>query len=367
MPSAPSRLTIAHVDSEMGFSGGEVQVFLLLEGLRDLGHRNVLFCQPGSRCEAECAERGLESRPVRMRNHFDLGAVRRLRRGFAAVNADLAHTNTGRDAWLGGWAAHGAGLPCVNTRRMDRRVRRGLRTRLTYGRFTRRVAAISPAVAACLREGGIEASKIVLIPEAFDPARIEAQRDRADVRTELGVGEDEILVLGLGALVRRKGFDVLLDAMGRLTPALRSNVQVRVGGEERDALRAQAASLGFEGQVRLLGRRDDVGDLLAAADVFVMPSRREGLGVASLEAMGAGLPVVASRVGGLAFGVVDGETGVLVPPEDVPALAAALESLIRDETLRVRMGRSAHRRALAQFSQATMVGAYVELYRSLLM
>jgi glycosyltransferase involved in cell wall biosynthesis len=365
---AETPLTIAHVDAESGFSGGEVQVFLLLDGLERLGHRNVLFCTPGSRAQAEAEARGIETRAVHMPSHIALGRVPALARAFRELGADLVHTNTGRDAWLGGMAAWRAGLPSVTTRRMDRRIRRGLRTRWTYLTFANRIGSISPGVTRCLVEAGVPEERIAFIPEAVDPRRVATTRPRAEARRDMGVGEDEVLVLGMGALLPRKGFDVLLDAVGQLDATSRARVQVRIGGAgaSRADLERRAEALGIDERVAFLGLREDVGDVLQTADVFAMPSRAEGLGVAALEAMGAGLPVVASEVGGLAFSIVDGETGLHVPPADASRLAEALERLIRDETLRTAMGARARARADDVFHPDKMVASYVQLYMEIL-
>jgi glycosyltransferase involved in cell wall biosynthesis len=303
-----------------------------------------------------------------MRNYLDLPAVLRLRRLLKTSGAELVHANTGRDTWLGGCAAHLAGLPAVTTRRMEGRVKRGLRSRLIYRRFFQRVGAISPGVRDCLREGGVPEDRIALIPEACDPDRIATRAGREATRAALEVSDDAVLVLGLGALIRRKGFDVLLDALAALEPIRLQAVQVRIAGDgpERDALATQARDHGLEGRVRLLGHREDVGDLLAACDVFVLPSRSEGLGVASLEAMGAGRPAIVSRVGGLGFAVRDLETGLLVPPGDATALAAALDRLVGDAALRERLGDGGRARVRERFDPEGMVSAYASLYEGVL-
>jgi glycosyltransferase involved in cell wall biosynthesis len=118
--------------------------------------------------------------------------------------------------------------------------------------------------------------------------------------------------------------------------------------------------------VHYLGRRSDVPDLLEACDVFALPSRLEGLGVAALEAMARGRPVVASAVGGLAETVVSEATGLLVPPEDPAALAAALARLIEDPTLARRLGAAGAKRVAEHFRAEQMVGAYEALYREIL-
>ena len=366
--SDPRRpLSIVHVDAERGFSGGEVQVFQLIEGLRRRGHRNLLVCPPASRAEAQARVRGLAVRSVPMRNDLDLPALWRLRRAFREAAPDLLHLHTGRATWLGALAAQGLGVPALTTRRMDRAVKRNARNRWLYGRVLRRTVAISPAVADALLEGGVDPGRIRTIPSAVDPAALRPSRSREAVRAAEGVGPEEPLLLALAALVRRKGLDVLLGALARLgTAGPAPRLWIAGAGPERGALEAQARREGLAERVRFLGRREDAADLLGACDVFVLPSRREGLGVAALEAMAAGRAVVASRVGGLASAVLEGRTGLLVPPEDPAALAEALATLIGDTTLRARLAAAGPARVATDFGVEGMVEAYEKLYREIL-
>jgi glycosyltransferase involved in cell wall biosynthesis len=182
------------------------------------------------------------------------------------------------------------------------------------------------------------------------------------VRDELGARPDEVVVLALGALVRRKGFDLLLEALRRIQR--RPLVWIAGEGPERAALERQIG--GLAGRARLLGRREDVPDLLGAIDLVAMPSRAEGLGVAALEAMAAGRALVAARVGGLAELVVDGRTALLVPPEDPGALAEAIKRLAEDAGLCARLGAAGPGRVAEGHLASQMVAAYRELYRQVL-
>ena len=357
-------MRIVHVDPERSFSGGEVQVFLLMEGLRRSGHECSLACVPGGAPEREARERAFVTHAIPMRSDLDLLAVPRLRRAFEDAKADLVHLHTGRANWLGGMAARLAGRPAISTRRMDRRVKRNWRTRWIYGSLVRYTAAISPAVERRLHDAGVPPERTRLVWSTVDPETLTPARSREAVRAVLGVEADEVLLLAAGALVPRKGLDVLLEALARL-PA---NVRLCIAGEgpEREALEARAVAIGVEGRVTWLGRREDLPDLLAASDLFVMPSRAEGLGIAALEAMTAGRAVVASRVGGLGELVVDGETGRLVPPEDPEALAGALGELCADSQLRERYGGAGPARVAEGFLPHHMVDAYEELYREVL-
>lgn len=360
-------LTIAHVDSELGFSGGEVQVFLLVEGLRRAGFRNVVIAPPGSATLARASELGLETRAVAMRNELDLPAVFGISKVLREQRVELAHLHTMRSTWLGGWAARWAGVPAITTRRMDRDVRPGWRTRCVYQRLTRRVAAISEGVATCLQRGGVPQERTRLIWSAVDADALRPVRARDVVRAELGLAEGELCILAAGALVERKGLDVLIDALaGCAAHAVRWRCFIAGEGEHRGALEQHIVGQALTGRVTLLGHRADVPDLLQAADVFAMPSRREGLGVAALEAMASALPVVASRVGGLAQVVEHERSGLLVPPDDARALREVLERLCSDADLRARLGAAGRARVRERFSAAAMVASYVELYREVL-
>jgi len=360
-------LTVVHVTAERGFSGGEVQVFLLLEGLRERGHHGVLVCPSHSRSADEARRRGFQTVALPMRSGASPRSLFDLTRELRRIGPDLVHLHSGRASWWGGLAAWRLGLPALATRRMDRAVRRGWHTRWLYAHALRAVVAISDGVAERLLAGGVPERAIRVVPSAVEPGRLLPQRSREAVRQRLGVAPDTPCLLAAAALVRRKGLDVLLEALAELTAADASPTLWIAGeGPQRRALEQQARALGIGGRVRLLGQRDDVPELLAACDVFVLPSRQEGLGVAALEAMALGRPVVASRVGGLGGAVVHEHTGLLVPPEDARALRDALARLLRDAELRARLGSAGPRHVAERYAAGSMVDAYERLYEELL-
>lgn len=354
---------VVHVNTERGFSGGEVQVFLLLEALRARAVPQLLVVPPGSESARIGRERGFPVMELGLRHPFDLWSVLRLSRRLRG--AALAHLHTGRAAWLGSLAARCAGCPVVITRRMERRVRRGPRTQFCYVSTARAVIAISPPVARCLVEGGVPEPRIVQIPDALDPQRIVVVRGRAAAREALGVRPDQFLVLSVAQLMHRKGIDVLLQAIASLRDG-KVVCAVAGDGPERSALAALAAELSLGDAVRFLGRRQDVGDLLAACDLFVLPSRAEGLGVAALEALGAARPIVASRVGGLADLLGDGVHGLLVPPDDAAALTQAIARMCAEPALRERLAAAGPARVDQGFRVEQYVARHLDVYRSVL-
>ncbi len=352
-------LTIAHVTGELGFSGGEVQVLLLAEGLRRRGHRNVLLCPPQGRGAREAHQRGVETLPIWIRSEWSPGNALGVHRHLRALRPDLVFLHTGRANWLGGIACRRLGLPAITTRRMDRLVRRDVRTRWVYGSVVRRAVAISAAVRERLIAGGVEPAKIRLIRSAIDSDALLA---RIEPRNPEDFDHTAPRLLVAAALVYRKGIDVLLEALFRLGRAGDSpELWIAGEGSERKALEKLARRHGLTAQVRFLGQRDDVAELMRASQMIILPSRQEGLGVAALEAMALGRPVVASRVGGLPEAVIHERTGLLVPPGDPAGLAAAIARLLRDGDLRRSLGRAGPEWVRSHFQVGPMVQAYEQL------
>jgi glycosyltransferase involved in cell wall biosynthesis len=183
------------------------------------------------------------------------------------------------------------------------------------------------------------------------------------LRAELAGPEGRPVVLAMARLVHDKGLDVLVEAAVALPHA---QFVIAGDGAARSALAAQVSELALDGRVKLLGWRTDIAALLAAADVFVLPSRNEALGVSALEAMAAGKPVIATAVGGVPEAVCDGETGLIVAPGDSQALAGAISALIADPARRERFGAAGRRRVQERFSTHAMATAVEGVYERLL-
>lgn len=178
------------------------------------------------------------------------------------------------------------------------------------------------------------------------------------------VSHEGVVLVAVGRLNAQKGFDVLLQALQQLHHEDGVRLLIVGGGEEHEALTRQSTALGLSKRVRITGWTDRVRDFLSRGDICVLPSRSEGFPLAVVEAMLAGLPVVASGVGGVPEAVCDGESGLLVPKDDPERLAEALQELIDDPQLRVRMGRRGRHHA-TQFTDEQMAGRYLELWRQL--
>jgi glycosyltransferase involved in cell wall biosynthesis len=219
-------------------------------------------------------------------------------------------------------------------------------------RFTDLSLAVSRGVRDYLvSEGGLNPAKVRVVANGVDVAAIDAARPGKTVRRELGLPEG-VPVIGLVGRLDHwgKGHKELFEAMAPLMERYSVQALIVGGGRRMDEVRALAASLGLAGAVHFLGPRHDVPDLLNAMDIFVLPSYSEGLSLALLEAMAAGLPVVATAVGGTPEVVTEGDNGLLIPPRDAAALAGALERLLTDPALAQRLGAKAQAHVRKHFS-----------------
>lgn len=362
-----SVLTIAHVSTQRGWHGGEEQARLLCEGLRKRGHRNLIF----ARHDGQFAERMLT-------DGFDvhrlsgsgrgLAAIWQMRRAWKAVRPDVVHFHDPHALSGGGLAAYGLSIPA---RIVARRVDFPIRSTWRYRHLVDRVIAVSNAVANVCRTSGVAADRIRVVLDGVDPQRAHSG-DRARGRASLGIDDEIRLLLTVATLTDHKGHTYLLQAMPHVLESLPEQKIVLAlagDGELRDTLEAEARQSGIERLVRFLGFRNDVPDLLKAADLFVLPSHMEGLCSTLIDVMIARTPIVTTRAGGIPDLVdqrgSDPPVAVLVPPRDPMAIARAIETVLRDPSALKDLVIAAERRALSLFTDEQMVEGTLSAYREL--
>jgi glycosyltransferase involved in cell wall biosynthesis len=233
--------------------------------------------------------------------------------------------------------------------------------------FTGLSVAVSHGVKDYLvKEIGLDPDKVRVVPNGVDIAAIDTARPGREVRRELGLPQD-VPVIGLVGRLDHwgKGHKELFTALASLKDRYPCHTLIVGGGRREEGVKQLAASLHLAGQVHFLGSRRDVPDLLQAMDIFVLPSYSEGLSLALLEAMAAGLPVIVSRVGGNPEVVTDGKTGLLIPPRDAEALAQALERLLGDPAGAKELGKNARRLVEADYSLERLGREINEIYEEL--
>jgi len=229
------------------------------------------------------------------------------------------------------------------------------------------IIAISRAVAGVLAAAGVPEERIRVVHSGVEPPEIPpGARER--VRAELVIEGDRTLIGTVAALTDHKGHRYLLEAIPPVVERHPEALFLLVGeGELRGELERQAGSLGLGSQhLRFLGQREDVPAILGALDLFVLPSHMEGLGTAIVDAQMAGLPVVATRAGGIPEIVLDGVTGLLAEPRDPACLAERILTMLDDAALRARLAGAGRRRAMEHFSADAMVDGTLAAWREFL-
>ena len=347
--------------------------------IQEAGHEVVAVCSPGpllDRVEAA----GIRCRPVvieRSMNPFaQRRAARALKRLFEEEAFDIVHVHTPVASLVGRYAAWRAGVPCVvytahgfYFHENMAWPKRNLIIALEWlaGRVTDVLLTQSEEDAQTARRLKLTRARVVAaIGNGVDTTRFSPGDDavRRRLRSELETPEDAVVIMMTGRLVAEKGYPELFRAMAGV------DAHLWVAGDRLasdhadaidDALDQVSADPLLAPRVHLLGQRDDVPDLLRAADIFTLPSHREGMPRSIIEAMMTGLPVVATDIRGSREEVVDGETGLLVPVKDTRSLQSALARLADDPALRARMGEAGRARALEIYDEKLVIERQLDL------
>jgi L-malate glycosyltransferase len=363
--------TILHLNTESGWRGGEAQTLRLAEGLLARGHGCVLVSQPGSALLARAGARGLKTIPIAMRGEIDLLAARRLARVIREEKVDLLHYHTAHAVTLGTLATLFSGRrPAVAARRVSFPLGTPLLSRIKYTFRIDRVVAVSEAIRRRLIAQGLPEERVVAVHSGIDPGRFtggDRQRFRASIGQEAaGADIGAFLVGTAGHLAAHKGIDIFLEAAAMVAVEVPSARFVIVGeGEREGALRRLAERLGLGAKAIFAGFRNDMPDVLAGLDVFVLASvSGEGSPAVLKEAMAAGTPVVATTLDDVQEIIEDARHGLLVPAGNAPALARAIVLLASDVALRSRLADAARQRA-QEFSADRMVARTEQVYRSI--
>lgn len=362
-------LRVAQFIESDGPGGAEQVVVHLARALQDAGAHSVVFLPAHG--EGWLARQLVGSNVAVEYFHVDRpvspSCARTLIAGLQKHRIDIVHSHEFSMAVYGAWASWRTGIPHVITMHGSTyyagRLRRRLAMRAALS-LSGRIVAVSNRLARTMsRDLLLRASRIGMIPNGV-PCETAA---RSTLRDELTLAPGDRLLVSVGNLYPVKGHRYLLEAMA-LLGAAHPSVHLAIGGrgDLAQPLLAQAREAGLAGRVHLLGLRSDVGNLLAAADIFVLPSLSEGLPLALLEAMVAGCPIVASDVGEVRFALAEGEAGVLVAPANARQLAAALDTLLRDSATAHELGMRAQARARAEFGVSRMVQRYIDGYYDLL-
>lgn len=367
--TATPRLRIAMMLESDGPGGAEMMVLRLSEELRRGGH-TVVPVGParGVGWLGDQFRRvGFTPEVFRLRRPIDPGCVRGLMNLFREHRIDAVHSHEFTMAVYGAAASRLLNLSHVITMHGGFNVGKVLRRRMAL-RWAMRQSDHTVMVSRATQrqfatELGVDESLFTVVPNGVPPA----DGDAARVRAEFGIDEQDCVLLAVGTLERHKGHQVLLEALASLVSAgLGTPWKLIIaggrGGDQHQSMLDYIGEKGLGERVRIVLNRSDIADLLALADVFVMPSLWEGLPMALLEAMVARKAIVASAIAGIPEAIVHGREGLLVPPGEAAALADALCLLLADPVRRAALGEAAAARAKRDFTVAVMAERYQALY-----
>lgn len=370
MGTSPVR--VLQLISSGGCYGAENMLLNLAGSQEKLGCRNSLLLfynvhKPSMEFFERARHIGLSARMVRCEGRVDFRTVRDIRECIRADKVDLVHSHGYKADLYGYLAASREGKPIVATchnwlggsaslgiyNRLDRMALRKFNA----------VAAVSSEVAGKLRASGIAESKIRPIANGVN-AELFCGAAAAEVRPASVKGKTMGMVARLDL---QKGFEVLLQAILDLKSDFPDLKLMVVGeGPDRERIEEIVQQLGLAQNVVLLGQRNDMPAIYAAMDIFVLPSFNEGLPMTVLEAMAAGKPVVATRVGAIPSVLQDGEAGLLVAPGDGNSLRQALATLLSDPALCARLGRHGQWYVQQNYTSEVMARNYIRMYRDVL-
>lgn len=367
--TALAPISVLVVVRSLHVGGTERHLLSVIPRLRDRGIKiELAVLHPGGALEADFRKSGVPINPLR--GESVVRKMQELRSIYLALRPDVIHYFLPEAYLVGGVAALGVDGPVLAMSR--RSLNQYQRKHPIAARIERwlhqRMAAVvgnSAAVLADLRAEGVPPGRLRQIPNGV---LIPPVVDRIASREKIGVARDALVIVIVANLIPYKGHEDLLDALHRISDDLRPGWRLLCAGRDdgiHSALQAAAISRGIAENVRWLGLRDDVADIIAAADIVVSASHEEGSPNAVLEAMAAGRAVVATAVGGTTELLRDGATGVLVPPRDTSFLASAILTLAASPEIREAMGRAARAHVKERYDIDCCISAYVDLYASL--
>lgn len=353
-------LTVLTVITPSRYSGAERIAVYLAEGLQKRGHRVVFALKHNRQLLKELHDRDIEAHALPISGKGNLVAPFLLAWLAESIGADVIHTHLSTASLWGAVAGKIACIPSIASVH-------ALNVKTCYA-YSDLLATCSEGVREHMIEQGLPGDRIEVMYNGLNPQQFEEIPSERAVREELGLPYDTAVIGEVAHLSPRKGQAVLLEAVALLVKRWPRLVCLLVGeGEDRAALEQRVEELGLTENVRVMGYRADARRIMQAMDVVTLPSVAiEGLGIALIEAAFLGKPVVGSDAPGIREALVDGRTGLLVPPRRPDALAAAIGEILSNPEMAVEMGERGRNRAKKMFSLDGMVTRAEELYRQLL-
>jgi glycosyltransferase involved in cell wall biosynthesis len=364
----PKKLKIVHLVTSLEVGGAQHNMLLGLPRLdRDRYEHHIVSIMNRMQMRQQFLKAGIGVHTLGLSNKTDLAVALRLRSLLKQLRPDILHTYLIHGNVLGRIVGRLGGVPVI------------IGSELTIGQagrlgrlVTKLTNPLTDAVEvnsetggkAIVADLGVQPEKVEVVLPGLDLEVFGRSESRTAIRTELGLDTKQHLVLYIGRLRPVKGVDFGIKAFAQALATQPDMHMALAGeGEQRQHLENLTSELGISEKVTFLGVRNDLADVLSAADSVLMPSLTEGFPRVAIEAMASSKPVIATRVGGTPEAIVDDQTGILVPARDIDAMASAITRLVTDPDLQSRLGSSARQRTEQHYSAASYVARLDQMYQ----
>lgn len=360
-------IKVLHIDTEYGWRGGQQQALNLIEQMHQGGATVAMVCQPDSEMQKRCNILEIPCFVIRYRGEWDIFGGYALARLAQHMDVHILHLHTGH-ALSWGLAARlfNPRLKLVASRRVDFSVKKNIFSLWKYNNtWVSKIVCISEGIRQVMLRDGVKPNKLVMIHSGVDTHRYDGVEASASFRSDWNVPVSHVIIGTVAAFVGHKDYPNLLNGFALLLKVFPQTTLFMVGdGPLLDDMKQLAQTLNITPNVRFVGFQTEVGGLLKSFDIFVLASHLEGLGTSILDAQAVGLPVVASRTGGIPEAVLDGVNGILVAPRNPQALSAALLTLCQDSNRRRTLGEEA-RKTVQAFDRRETYLSHLTLYAEL--
>ncbi|QWR77734.1 glycosyltransferase family 4 protein [Candidatus Magnetomonas plexicatena] len=359
-------MRILHTEWSDDLGGQEKRVLAEAIGMKDRGHTVVIACRKHAKLLPEAQKSGIECIAMPFSSSFDVITMVKLYQYIKTKKFDIVNTHSGKDSWVGGIAAKLAGVPAlVRTRHINIPLRRNLLNFIHY---------LPQSFITCgdtMRENlvnncGFPETKVVSIPTGVEERFFKVERTPELKKSLFNLPPDSIVISNVGVLRGVKGHEVTLKAVKKVVSEIPHAVFLFAGdGPKKNSLLKLSEELGITRNVLFAGYIKDVTTVFAVTDVSVLSSHSEGIPQSILQSMAAGVPVVATRVGGVPEIIENEKTGLLIPPNDHEALSAAIIRLINNPTVCNNLISNAREFVLKNHSIEVMLDKTELLYKRL--
>jgi len=359
-------MVIMHIITTIDVGGAEVHLLKLSDSLIKEGHNvHVVYLKGDGTLQEEFEKIGVSPQKVSLSGFFQLWMLMR------KIRPDIVHTHLLKADFMGGLAAALAGIRgVVSTKHNDEPQLENFFYRFLHRIplfINKKVIAVSNHIRTYMvHVAGVNPQKIETVYIGIDPSPPDSIKG-SSIRQELGLGSEPFLVGSVARLIERKGHQTLLEAFALISKEIK-NIKLLIigGGPHREKLEEMSTQLKVDHDVYFLGERRDIGAILSELQLFVLASVKEGFGLVLLEAMSAGVPILACRSGGIEEAVEDGETGILTTPSNPKALAEQMKYLVQNKDVSRIMGQNGRKKVRTFFSLEKMKKNILEIYKKAL-